>query len=126
MNNTFKGIVAGLIFFVVFCVLFIMVSGLPVGNTQTRSSNYKIVVSGDPGMKFTGCLTRILNDGTAEQQTVDGTVPAEYVMYGFMISVVAQKQDEGGALSVQINQGGQVVAQSSTTAAYGVVSVATQ
>jgi len=45
---------------------------------------------------------------------------------GNIVSVVFQKQTESGTLKVEILCGGKVVNSSDTTAAYGVVSVATQ
>ena len=68
----------------------------------------------------------VTSGGQSTSKSVDGVVPATYSVKGNIVSVVFQKQTESGTLKVEILRGGKVVNSSDTTAAYGVVSVATQ
>jgi hypothetical protein len=64
--------------------------------------------------------------GSSNSHTVEGTVPKDFTVKANIVSVVFQKQGETGSLRVEILNGGNVVGQSETTAAYGVVQVATR
>jgi len=89
-------------------------------------ANYLIKVSGTQGLKFSGTYMTSGQAGKSESKTIDGTVPAQYEAAGMIVSVSFQKKTENGNLKVQIFKGGSVVAESETTAAYGVVSAATR
>jgi hypothetical protein len=73
-----------------------------------------------------------MSNGQSASESVVGTVPAEYSVTGTnritvsMVSVELQKQTEEGTLKVEILKDNETVASSETTAAYGVVSVATE
>lgn len=87
--------------------------------------DYTIEVSGTAGLEFSGSYGAVTSDGQSTSKSVDGVVPAEYSVSGTIISCVFQKQVEAGTLKVEILKSGQVVAESDTSADYGVVSVAT-
>jgi uncharacterized protein YuzE len=87
--------------------------------------DFSIKVTGDSGAKFSGAYDITTTEGKSENKSVDGTVPVEYNVKGNIVSVSFQKKAETGNLKVEILQDGKVVAQSETSAAYGVVSVAT-
>ncbi len=67
----------------------------------------------------------VSSGGQSVSKSVDGTVPTQYSAEGKMVSVVFQKQTENGTLKVEILRDGKVIKSSDTTAAYGLVSVAT-
>ena len=90
-----------------------------------RDSAFDIKVSGTLGLEFSGSYMVVTVDGQSTSKSVDGTVPAQYSVIGIIVSVVFQKQAEEGTLKVEILKDDQVIASSETTAAYGVVSVAT-
>ncbi|GAH92477.1 unnamed protein product [marine sediment metagenome] len=77
-----------------------------------------------PNVRFSGNYILITSDGSTSR-SVDGRTPAEYTVKGIIVSCVFQKTGEKGSLKVEILKGGTVVNSSSTTAAYGIVSVAT-
>ncbi len=91
-----------------------------------EDENYIIKVSGTSGLEFSGSYMAVTSDGDSVSKSVDGVVPTQYSLSGTIISCSFQKQVEAGTLKVEILKGGQVVAESDTTAAYGVVIVATQ
>jgi hypothetical protein len=92
----------------------------------TVTSQYEIKVTGDAGMKFSGSYMVVEVGGSSTSKSVEGTVPASYSVAGSMVSVAFQKQsDTGGRLKVAILKGGKVAKESETTAAYGMVTVAT-
>ena len=64
--------------------------------------------------------------GESKSQSVDGYVPTEYHTSGSIVSTTFQKQGESGQLRVELMKDGRVVNQSETTAAYGVVAVASK
>lgn len=88
-------------------------------------SAFVIKVSGTIGLEFSGSYLVVTASGQSTSKSVDGIVPTEYSVTGNIVSGVFQKQTEEGNLKVEIIKGGQVIASSETTAAYGVVSVAT-
>lgn len=88
-------------------------------------TDFIVKVTGTEGLKFNGSYMITTTEGKSESKSVEGTVPAEYTMKGNIVSVSFQKQAEAGDLKVEILQGDKVVAQSETSAAYGVVTVAT-
>lgn len=89
-------------------------------------SEFTIRVSGSDGMIFSGAYALTTSAGGSISQSVEGTAPAQYRVKGNIVSATFQKQNPNGVLTVEILKNGQVVSQSTTSAAYGVVSVATQ
>jgi hypothetical protein len=102
------------------------------GNASTSStdeilsSDFVVRLSGMPGLKYSGSYMTVTASGNSKSLSVDGYAPPEYRVSGSIVSTTFQKQAKGGQLSVEIVKGGQVVSQSETSAAYGVVAVATQ
>lgn len=86
-------------------------------------STYVVRVEGSPGLSFSGSYMGVTSGGS-QQQSVDGAVPANYTVSGNIVSATFQKKSEGGTLVVSIENNGSTVQKSSTTAAYGVVSLA--
>jgi hypothetical protein len=91
--------------------------------SSSENSNYLIQVGGSPGLSFSGSYMCITGGGS-QQQSVDGTVPTTYHVSGSIVSATFQKQTAIGSLTVSIEVNGRTVKQSSTSAAYGVVAVA--
>jgi hypothetical protein len=89
-------------------------------------SEYTIEVEGTHGTNFSGGIMEVRAGGSNRQQSVDGTVPTRYTAYGNIVSVSFQKKDVPGTLRVRILRDGKVIEQSSTSAAYGMVSAAGQ
>jgi hypothetical protein len=96
------------------------------------NSVFTIKVSGTTGSEFRGSLLVVMSDGQPGSESVNGTVPQEYSVTGTnritvsMLSVELQKQTEERTLKVEILKDDEVIANSETTAPYGVVSVATE
>lgn len=88
------------------------------------ADDYVIKVNGSDGCKFSGSYMLVTTDGQSQSKSVEGRVPAEYQARGSIVSTSFQKQAESGLLKVQILKGGKLVNESETTAAYGVVSAA--
>jgi len=88
-------------------------------------SGVQIKVSGTTGLQFSGSYMVMTFGGQVTSKSVDGTVPSQYSVAGTMVSAVFQKQTKSGTLMVEILRNGRVLSSSDTTAAYGVVSVAT-
>lgn len=109
------------LFLLVLVVIFML-----VGCTDLVKSNFTIRVSGTTALKFSGSYMTVTAGGSSTSKSVEGTVPAEYNVSGSIVSCSFQKQSEGGNLKVEIIKGGKVVSESETSAAYGVVSAATQ
>jgi len=105
-------------------LLVVVVAVLFVFTGCEQDSTFTIEVSGTADLKFSGSYLVITADGTSTSRSVDGTVPQTYTVTGTMVSVSFQKRTEGGLLQVRILKDGRAVASESTTAAYGVVSVA--
>lgn len=112
---------------VVLLALVACVTSCSTSSSGGFSSNktYTISVTGSSGVAFSGSIGGIDSNGDYISQSVDGTVPHTYTFTGSMVSVVFQNQGESGTLTVQILEGSTILKQASTTAAYGVVSVAT-
>jgi len=88
-------------------------------------TEFQIKVSGTAGLPFSGSYMVMQPGGQNTSKSVDGVVPVTYSVTGNMVSVAFQKKIEIGTLKVEILRGGTVVNSSDTTAAYGLVSVAT-
>jgi ABC-type uncharacterized transport system permease subunit len=93
---------------------------------------FNIRVSGTIGLEFSGSYLVVMSNGQSDSESVNGTVPYEISVTGTnritvsTVSVELQKQAEEGSLKVEILKDDDVIASSETTAAYGVVSVATE
>lgn len=88
------------------------------------NSDFTIKVTGTNGLSFSGSYMGVTSGGTTSK-SVDGTVPATYTVSGSIVSCSFQKKSESGSLAVQILKDNKVVKESDTTAAYGVVTAAT-
>ncbi len=108
----------------IICVVSFAFAGCVSG--MGGDNDYIIKVSGTTGLNFSGSYMTVTSNGNSTSKTVDGTVPTQYSVRGTIVSVVFQKKTEGGYLKVEVLRGGKVINSSDTTAAYGVVSVATQ
>ncbi len=104
-------------------VMFIADSGNKMGGIV--SSDFTVKVTGTSGLEFSGAYMATTPTGKSTSKSVDGVVPAQYKITANIVSVNFQKKTEGGILKVQIIRGGKVVAESETSAEYGVASVAT-
>jgi hypothetical protein len=104
-------------------VTFIADSGDKIGGIV--SSDFTIKVSGTAGLNFSGTYMVTAPTGKSVSKSVDGVVPAQYKITGSIVSLSFQKKAESGILKVEIIRGGRVVAETQTSAAYGVASVAT-
>ena len=99
--------------------------------------DFVIEVAGNKGNKFSGNYMILMADGSSTAHTVEGVVPATYnspetdamfVKYetrGSIVSCFFQQQGETGCLIVIVLRDGYEVAQESTNAAYGCVTIAT-
>ena len=114
------GIIIGVIAIIIIVVAISTCNGVIPGN-----SVFQIKVSGTEGLEFSGSYMVTTADAKVTSKSVDGFVPEQYSVTGTMVSVVFQKQTEAGFLSVEIIKGDEVIANEYTTAAYGVVSIAT-
>jgi hypothetical protein len=96
--------------------------------TVTGMSNSKDLKSltGSDSVKFAGSYLTLTAGGSSTSQSVEGTVPAIYGTTGTMVSCEFQNMGEYGWLDVTITKDGAWAGQSTTSAAYGVVTVATQ
>jgi len=97
---------------------------MSVGCAMPTESNFKIKIVGSHNIKFSGSYMVVTADGHSSSHTVDGIVPAEYDVKGWIVSCSFQKQSEQGSLSVLVYRNGQLMDQSTTSAAYGVVTLA--
>lgn len=107
-------------------ILLVVVLALSFSGCGASDTEYTIKVSGTSGLSFSGAYMTVTSDGESVSKSVDGTVPAQYTTTGDIVSVSFQKQVESGTLKVEILKDGKVIKSSDTTAAYGVVMVATQ
>jgi len=101
-------------------------SGNPInaGLGGVLAEDYIIKVTGSDSCKFSGSYMVVTADGQSQSKSVEGRVPTEYQCRGSIVSTSFQKQGESGMLKVQIMKGGRLVNESETSAAYGVVSAA--
>jgi predicted nucleic acid-binding Zn ribbon protein len=91
------------------------------------SSAFEIRVSGTPGKRFSGSYMVMGGDGSSTSHTVQDVTPHSYpVPKAMMVSVAFQKQDTEGVLNVEILRNGEAIKAASTTADYGMVTIATQ
>lgn len=95
------------------------------GGDNYDSPYRTIRVTGSEGVRFDGCYSVYTSSGTSISESVSGVVPASYfIMDAESISCVFQKKCEAGMLKVEILKEDKVLAQATTYASYGIVSVA--
>jgi hypothetical protein len=92
---------------------------------MSKSKDLKSLTGSD-SVKFTGSYLTLTAGGSSTSQSVEGTVPATYETTGTMVSCEFQNAGQYGWLDVTVTKDGAWAAQSTTSAAYGVVTVATQ
>jgi len=98
----------------------------PVKSTATpKSPSFHIEVWGW-GSGFQGSYGGLNSSGQYVSKSVEGRIPQDYYFIGSSVSCVFQKKSEWGTLGVSIYRDGKLVAEESTDAAYGVVSIATE
>jgi hypothetical protein len=114
------------LFSVLLAVMFLLVQHASAGPI---SSKFRIHISGIDGERFTGSISSVTISGKAKSESVEGTMPAEYIVEGQLVSVAIQKQSQRGTLKVEIlkerfiRSGLKTVASGTSSAAYGVVSL---
>jgi len=92
---------------------------------SSKDSDFLVQLEGDARMKVSGSMMVVKGDGTSVSETLTVTLPHTRPVKGTVVSVSMQKQDGGsGTLRVRIVKDNKVVAEGSTSAAYGVVTVA--
>ena len=110
------------VFLLVCIIAFVGCSGTPI-----KIESYTIKVSGTNGLRFAGNYGGVVPGGAKAEQSVEGVVPAEYVVKGPSDTIVYcsfVKQVEAGTLNVQIFKNGQVITQSGTADPFGSVILA--
>ena len=95
-----------------------------VSACMTLEKEFTIKVTTNPDLPWTGSYM-IVTAGESISRSVNGVGPWEVAVKGTMVSVCFQKSQADGSLRVQILEGGQIAAESETTAEYGIVTVAT-
>jgi len=95
------------------------------GGKGLLESDFTVEISGTSGLRYSGSYMVTSTTGKSASKSVEGKVPGQYNVTGNIVSVSFQKKSESGSLKVQILKGGNVVAETETSAAYGVASVAT-
>ncbi len=93
---------------------------------QVVDSRFIVKVGGTPGLRFHGHYAVVTAGGGSTSRSVEGTVPVEYNVKGKTVACAFQKQEERGTLKVEIIKDGKVVGQSETSAAYGMVTIASE
>jgi hypothetical protein len=91
--------------------------------------SYKIKVSGTTGLEFAGSYGGMAPGGNTSIQSVEGTVPKTYTVNasrGVIVTCSFAKLEENGTLNVQIYKNGKVIAQSGTSAPFGLVVLTAQ
>lgn len=103
-------------------------AGCSVAITPTNVVHeFEIQINVRDGGRFSGSYMVVMPNGSSQSRSVEGAGYASYSASGSMVSSAFQKQTDGSAMMlVTILRDGTVVTSSSTTAAYGVVSLATQ
>ena len=100
------------------------------GNNNSYSMTYIKNSHEDLHNGFTGAYMVVRLDGTTTSQSVEGKTPVEYTVSGTIVSCSFQRKNVAQSalekFQVEILKDGQVVAQSETTANFGVVTAATR
>lgn len=106
----------------VICIVTLTFAGC---GSLSGDSDYLIAVWGTDGLQVSGSYMVMTSDGRSTSRSVDCVLPCEYKVTGTIVSAVFQKKSTEGRLVVGIHDGNGFVATADTSAAYGVVSVAT-
>ena len=97
------------------------------GGCAWRNNDFTIRISGTEGLEFSGEYGATLADGRVkggkESKSVDGVVPTEYTITAEVVWCSFTKQSEAGTLKVEILKDNEIVAESSTSIPYGVISL---
>jgi hypothetical protein len=98
-------------------------SGTPTEtDTPTPQASYQVKVQYDG--EWTGSIA---GDGSSRSVDGEGTETFDVKGDPFIVSANAQKQDDGsGTLTIQILEGGELVAEQTTSAAYGVAQITSE
>lgn len=91
--------------------------------SSPQDSDFTIKVYGTAD--WSGSIMVVKADGSSITQSYDSIAPRTYSFTGHIVSCTFQKQVKVGTLSVDILKDGKLVKSGSTTAEYGVVSIAT-
>jgi hypothetical protein len=125
-------LVAVLLLVIIGCAVYLITNGYvgePMGElgrvVGIAEQDFTIRVTGDTDLKFHGSYMVISSGGSSNSQSVEGVTPTAYNATGKIVSASFQKKGKGGNLRIEILRGGEVVKQSSTSAAYGLATVAT-
>jgi len=88
-------------------------------------SEFTVKLSGTPGMQVNGAYMVTTPSGASTSKSIEVTLPHEFKAKGNIISVNFQKHSEKGQLKLEVIKDGKVISKSDTSAAYGIVSAAT-
>jgi len=89
---------------VILCFVFYFLSL----RTRTGPQQFVIRLSGSAGTRFSGSYDIVAN-GKSESHKIEGVVPAEYPVTGNSLSVLIQKNEVAGNLTLEVRQNGTVV-----------------
>jgi len=108
-----------------YLVVFILLVASTASCGGVSVEEYTISVSGTAGQPFNGSYMGV-DSGSTNSKSIEGVVPATYTISGSIVSCMFQKTtDNNNLLKAQISKKGKVVAETETTAAYGVVTLST-
>jgi len=114
-------------------VVFIVIGVIAAASGDKKASTtapgepvFVVKVTGTEGTVFSGSYMLVTADGKSVSKSIDGTVPMDIPVDGTMVSVSFQKKDKPGTLKVEIFRGDKAVAESDTSAEYGVVTAASR
>ena len=97
-----------------------------VGCLNALTHKFEIRIAGTEGKPFSGSYMVLVN-GSSTSHSVEGIIPQSYIVPdATMVSVAFQKKSTDGTLRVTILRDGESVKTDSTTAEYGMVTIATQ
>ena len=88
-------------------------------------SEFKISVTGTPGLKVSGHYAFVATGEVPKPQNVEGTLPVEYQGKGLTALCLFRKTSGEGTLKVEIIRDGKVISASETQAPQGFVSLTT-
>lgn len=93
--------------------------------TMAGESQFTIRLSGTPGLKFTGVYATTLGNGSSTSQSVEGILPAEYMVTAKAVSITFSKEAVKGILHADILKDNVVVKSTETSVEYGNVTIVT-
>ena len=89
----------------------------------TENKNYTLRVEGTDGLMFCSVISIMRNNEETKVDTLDGTVPETFSVFGESVSVNFRKCHENGLLKVAIAEGSGHRCERSTIEEYGGVEV---